>query len=68
MGTEDEPYERNTEIVLYGQLRSPELPIYGAKTLAVRDGTLDLHGRHIPFTWTKLSETASKGSVKVFIY
>ena len=29
---------------MYGLLRSPELPVYGAKTLAVRDGTLDLHG------------------------
>ena len=65
MGTEEEPYERNTEIVLYGQLRSPELPIYGAKTLGVRDGVLDLHGRHVPFTWSKLDGTAAKGSSQV---
>ena len=51
--------------MLYGELRSPELPIYGAKTLGVRDGTLSLHGTHVPYTWSKLSETVYKGSDKV---
>lgn len=30
---------------MHGHLRSPELPVYGTKTLAVREGILDLHGR-----------------------
>ena len=30
---------------MYGRLRGPELPIYGAKTLAVQDGRLELHGK-----------------------
>ena len=32
---------------MYGTLNAPEMPIYGLKTLAVRDGTLDLHGNLI---------------------
>ena len=31
---------------MHGQVRAQELPVYGAKTLAVRHGTLELHGRH----------------------
>ena len=32
---------------MYGRIRGPELPVYGAKTLAVRDGILDLHGKKL---------------------
>ena len=31
---------------MHGQVRAQELPIYGAKTLAVRHGTLELHGMY----------------------
>ena len=34
---------------MYGEVRSRELPVYGAKTLAVRHGTLELHGTYINF-------------------
>ena len=50
---------------MYGHLRSPELPIYGAKTLGVRSGTLEMHGRHITHPWTKLSATAVAGASQV---
>ena len=30
---------------MYGHSRSPEIPIYGSKTLAVREGRLELHGK-----------------------
>ena len=50
---------------MHGHLRSPELPIYGAKTLGVRNGTLDLHGKPVAQTWTLLAETASQGSTQV---
>jgi len=53
---------------MFGNLRSPELPIYGAKTLGVRNGTLDLHGRHILHTWTKLAQTAAASATKVRAY
>ena len=45
VGTEEEPYEQEATIELYGSLRSEELPIYGAKVLAVRDGHLGLYGK-----------------------
>jgi len=68
VGTEAEPFQSNAQIVMFGNLRSPELPIYGAKTLGVRNGTLDLHGRHILHTWTKLAQTAAASATKVRAY
>ena len=45
VGTEDEPFQHQATIMMHGHVRSKELPMYGAKTLAVRHGTLDLHGK-----------------------
>ncbi|XP_077992871.1 fibrocystin-L-like [Glandiceps talaboti] len=58
VGTEDEPFQHQGIITMHGHVRSTELPVYGAKTLAVRHGTLDLHGIPVPVTWTYLAETA----------
>jgi len=44
VGTEEKPFEHQATIMMHGQLRAPELPIYGAKCLAVREGELNLHG------------------------
>ena len=44
VGTEEEPFQHEATIMMHGHLRSQELPLFGAKTLAVRNGTLDLHG------------------------
>ncbi|KAG8441696.1 hypothetical protein GDO86_010760 [Hymenochirus boettgeri] len=62
VGTEAAPFQHKAIITLHGHLRSPELPVYGAKTLAVRHGTLDLHGQPVPVTWTRLAQTAEAGS------
>uniref|UniRef100_UPI00193AC945 fibrocystin-L-like n=1 Tax=Styela clava TaxID=7725 RepID=UPI00193AC945 len=62
VGTEDEPFQHKAIITLHGHLRSIELPIYGTKTIAVRDGMLDLHGKYVPVTWTYLSATANAGT------
>ncbi|XP_063846340.1 fibrocystin-L-like isoform X1 [Scylla paramamosain] len=61
IGSEEEGFPGEAVIELYGNTHSVELPMYGAKVLAVRDGTLDLHGRHIPITWTHLAQTAAAG-------
>ncbi|XP_068094025.1 fibrocystin-L-like [Hyperolius riggenbachi] len=58
VGTEAAPFQHKAIITLHGHLRSPELPLYGAKTLAVRQGTLELHGIPIPVVWTRLAQTA----------
>ncbi|XP_041373046.1 fibrocystin-L-like isoform X2 [Gigantopelta aegis] len=62
VGTREVPFQHKGIITMYGHLRSPELPLYGAKTIAVRNGTLDLHGKFTPITWTRLAATADAGS------
>uniref|UniRef100_A0A3Q3K5H6 Polycystic kidney and hepatic disease 1 (autosomal recessive)-like 1 n=1 Tax=Monopterus albus TaxID=43700 RepID=A0A3Q3K5H6_MONAL len=63
IGQEGAPFQHKAIITLHGHLRSPELPIYGAKTLAVREGVLDLHGIPVPVPWTHLAQTANAGSL-----
>ncbi|XP_068189914.1 fibrocystin-L-like [Antennarius striatus] len=65
IGTEEEPFQHKAIITLHGHVRSAELPIYGAKTLAVREGVLDLHGIPVPVTWTYLAQTAPQGSTTI---
>ncbi|XP_011607160.2 fibrocystin-L isoform X2 [Takifugu rubripes] len=62
IGQEGAPFQHKAIITLHGDLRSPELPVYGTKTLAVREGVLDLHGIPVPVPWTHLSQTATNGS------
>ncbi|CAM4971603.1 unnamed protein product [Rotaria socialis] len=65
IGTEQNPFEHQAVITMYGQLRSIELPIFGAKVLALRGGTVDMHGKTSVRTWTKLRATANNGSVTI---
>ncbi|XP_067951959.1 fibrocystin-L-like, partial [Watersipora subatra] len=66
VGTEDEPFQHKAIITLHGHLRSLEMPIYGAKTLALRNGTLDLHG--IPkVSWTVLGSSANAGDFEIVL-
>lgn len=67
VGTEAEPFPSKTQIVLYGHVLSTEIPVYGAKTLALRKGTLDIHGKQLNTTWTKLARTATNGSSELFL-
>lgn len=61
IGTEEKPYTHQAKITLYGHLRALELPVYGAKTLGVRNGTLDIHGLPVK-TWTLLDGTVNPGA------
>ncbi|XP_056153970.1 fibrocystin-L-like [Lampris incognitus] len=63
IGQEGAPFQHKAIITLHGNLRSPELPVYGTKTLAVREGVLDLHGIPVPVPWTHLAQTATNGSI-----
>ena len=67
VGTEDEPFPGNATITLHGHVRSPEIPVFGTKTLALREGTLDLHGMHVPITWTHLCATAEVGATELHL-
>lgn len=60
-GTEDEPYMGRAVITMHGTSRSPQIPLYGNKVLAVRRGTLDLHGRPVRHSFTRLACTAVPG-------
>ena len=62
VGTENEPFPGQATITLHGHVRSREIPVYGAKTLALREGKLDLHGLPVPITWTHLNSTAEVGA------
>ncbi|XP_071944841.1 fibrocystin-L-like [Antedon mediterranea] len=67
VGTEEEPFQHKATIMMHGHQRSQELPLFGAKTLAVRNGTLDLHGIPVPVTWTHLAESAAAGSTTIVL-
>ena len=62
VGTESSPFQHQATITMHGNPRSIELPTYGAKVIAVRNGTLDLHGRPVGVTWTHLAQTAQPGA------
>ena len=65
IGTEDDPYLNEAQITMHGHTRCTELPIYGCKSIGVREGTLDLHGEFIPMTWTRLASTAEIGDTDI---
>ena len=61
VGTEDDPFPYTATITLEGGRNSYELPVYGAKCIAVRNALLDLHG--LPsVAWTRLATTATRGN------
>ena len=44
---------------------SEEIPVYGAKMLACRECTLDLHGKPTLRSWTRLAATAPAGTTEL---
>ena len=61
IGTKEEPFQQKAKITLHGHVRSKELPIYGAKALALREGKLGLYGKPLINTWTRISHTVNPG-------
>ena len=55
VGSEEEPFENQATITLVGDRSSYELPVYGAKTIAVRTAELRLFGIPRKTPWTKLA-------------
>ena len=58
IGTEEYPYNSKLTITMHGHKRSPTLPTYGNKVLAVRFGQLEMHGKPRSHVWTDLESTA----------
>ena len=52
-------------ITMFGSVRSIELPIFGSKVLALRNGTIDMHGKPVGVTWTHLGSTANAGDTTI---
>ena len=67
IGTEQQPFTHNAVITMYGNVRSIELPIYGSKVIALRNGTIDMHGLPVGVTWTRLSRTANAGDIQIYV-
>lgn len=65
IGTENDPYTSKLQITMHGVKSSPEIPIYGNKVIAVREGTLDIHGIPRTLTWTSLATTAEIGATTI---
>ena len=54
-------------ITLHGHVRCTEIPIYGCKGIGVREGLIQLHGRPIVNTWTRLASTAEAGASDITV-
>jgi hypothetical protein len=67
VGTEAKPHTKNVLITLHGERTSPEIPIAGNKTLAVRKGILELHGVERTPTWTQLEGTVAAGATTITV-
>ena len=67
IGTEQNPFMHKATITMYGNVRSIELPVFGTKVTAVRNGTIEMHGKPVGVTWTKLSATANAGATSITV-
>ncbi|XP_051008909.1 LOW QUALITY PROTEIN: fibrocystin [Acomys russatus] len=61
IGSEDKPFQGKAQIKLYGSYHSTPFYPYGVKFLAVRNGTLSLHGSVPEVTVTYLQTAACAG-------
>ncbi|XP_008765159.2 fibrocystin [Rattus norvegicus] len=61
IGSEDKPFQGKARIKLYGSVHSTSFFPYGVKFLAVRNGTLSLHGSVPEVTFTYLRAAACAG-------
>lgn len=62
IGTEEFPYTSKLVITMHGNRRTPEIPIFGNKNIAVMRGQLEMHGVPRNPTWTELESTVNPGS------
>ena len=65
IGTEEHPYTSNLEIILHGEKKDPQLPLFGNKVIGLWEGRLDIHGRPRTHTWVDLAKTARISETKL---
>uniref|UniRef100_A0A8C2SRX6 PKHD1 ciliary IPT domain containing fibrocystin/polyductin n=1 Tax=Coturnix japonica TaxID=93934 RepID=A0A8C2SRX6_COTJA len=67
VGSSEAHFHHRAHIYLYGSLHSPPLFPYGAKFLAVRNGTLSIHGWMPKVTFTYLNSSALANDVRLVL-
>ncbi|KAL1771938.1 fibrocystin isoform X1 [Sigmodon hispidus] len=67
IGSEDKPFQGKAQLKLYGSSHSPPFFPYGVKFLAVRNGTLSLHGSVPEVTVTYLGAAACAGDTVLIL-
>ena len=66
IGTEDNPRVNKLELTMHGdRWNTPEIPTYGNKVIAVREGEIDIHGTERSVVWTVLTATAQPGATTI---
>ncbi len=65
IGTENKTFQHKAIITMHGTCRSIELPIYGSKVIALRNGTIDMHGSPVGVTWTTINQTVQVGDNQI---
>jgi hypothetical protein len=68
VGTPKYPYTSKMVITMHGTVKDPYIPIYGNKVVALRFGTLEMHGIKRTPTWTELDSTVLPGSSKITLH
>ncbi|XP_054677399.1 fibrocystin isoform X8 [Grus americana] len=67
VGSPEAPFRHKAHIYLYGSLHSPPLFPYGVKFLAVRNGTLSLHGWMPKVAFTDLKSSARANDTRLML-
>ncbi|NXD80162.1 PKHD1 protein, partial [Halcyon senegalensis] len=67
VGSSETPFRHKAHIHLYGSLHSPPLFPYGVKFLAVRNGTLSIHGWMPKVAFTHLKSSAQVNDTRLVL-
>uniref|UniRef100_A0A8C5IPZ5 PKHD1 ciliary IPT domain containing fibrocystin/polyductin n=1 Tax=Junco hyemalis TaxID=40217 RepID=A0A8C5IPZ5_JUNHY len=67
VGSPEAPFHHKAHIYLYGSLHSPPLFPYGVKFLAVRNGTLSIHGWMPKVVFTHLKSSANASDTRLVL-
>ncbi|EFJ47177.1 hypothetical protein VOLCADRAFT_92355 [Volvox carteri f. nagariensis] len=67
IGSAEKPYPGRANITMHGAPNSRDLPMYGAKALAVRQGVVTFFGQPKIPHYTKLNRTADPGDTSIVV-
>ncbi|KXZ43941.1 hypothetical protein GPECTOR_77g37 [Gonium pectorale] len=67
IGTVEKPFPGRANITMHGPPNSRDLPLYGAKAIAIRNGVVTFHGQHKVPHYTVLNQTANQGETAIVL-